>query len=452
VGRQYGKNRTQVFTVDRKITPMPSKKVLVIAYYFPPLGMGGVQRVAKFVKYLPQFGWQPVVLTVKDVEYLSYDPSLMKEIPGDVKIHPTGSIDPLRILFLIKKFIKRKKKRKSGSYTERKSKLLSWFLFPDSKIGWLPWALAKGYFLCKREKIDFVFSTSPPPTAHLIGFFLKLFTGLNWIADFRDLWIGYQFEYHPTFLHRGFKSKLQKMILTHADAVVTDNMQKVDWLKRKCKKIKKLDIIEQGYDAEDFKFPSYKQSDVFKIAYLGTFSPDCNPESFFSALSQLIKENLILKDKISMIHIGLSLGLDLDQLLEKYDLLEVIERKGYLNHREALKFLNQVDLLLLIISSLKQRELIASAKIFEYMAVRRPILAVVPPKGSAAQFVNRLNAGKVVSPDHIPEIKEALFHFYQKFENKTIVSDVKLEDLKSFERKNLTHKLAKILDFIWQKG
>lgn len=430
---------------------MPSKKVLIIAYYFPPMGMGGVQRVAKFVKYLPQFGWQPVVLTVKDVEYLSFDPSLMEEIPKKVKIHRTGSLDPLRILFLIKKFLSRKKKGKSESYTEGKSRLLSWFLFPDNKIGWLPWALAKGFLLCKREKIDLILSTSPPPTAHLIGFLLKLFTKLNWIADFRDLWVGYQFEHHPTSLHQGLKGKLQKMILTHADAVVTDNEQKADRLRGKSGKIKRLEIIPQGYDAEDFQTSSRKKSDGFKIAYLGTFSPDCNPEPFFSALSGLIRENMIHKDKVRMMHIGLAVGLDLDQLLEKYDLLEIAERKGYLVHREALKSLTQADLLLLIISSHRERELISSAKLFEYMATRRPILAVVPPKGAAAQIINQFKAGKVVSPDNVPEIKEALFYFYQKSRKKEIFSEVKADHLKFFERKHLTSRLTKLFDEVINK-
>ena len=430
---------------------MPSKKVLIIAYYFPPMGMGGVQRATKFVKYLPQFGWKPVVLTVKDVEYLSFDHSLIQEIPKKIEIHRTDSLDPLRILYLIRKFLIRKKEGKSESYTEMKSRFLSWFLFPDNKIGWLPWALAKGFLLCKREKIDLILSTSPPPTSHLIAFLLKLFTGLNWIADFRDLWVGYQFEYHPTFLHRGLKGRLQKTILTHADAVVTDNEQKADQLREKSRKIKRLEIIPQGYDAEDFQASSREKTHSFNMAYLGTFSPDCNPEPLFSALSGLIRENIIQREKVRMMHIGLTMGLDLDQLLKKYDLVEIVEKKGYLAHREAIKSLNQADLLLLIISSHKQRELISSAKLFEYMAARRPILAVVPTKGAAAQFINQFKAGKVVSYDNIPEIRDALFYFYQKSEKKERLSEVKPGDLKFFERRYLTSRLAKLFELVLQK-
>jgi glycosyltransferase involved in cell wall biosynthesis len=429
------------------------KKVLVIAYYFPPMGMGGVQRVAKFVKYLPQSGWEPVVLTVKDVEYLTHDFSLMEDIPEEVKIHRSGSLDPLRVLFLIKKLFKAKNKKgekRLEFFSERKSKLLSWFLFPDNKIGWLPWALAKGAFLCKKEKIDLIFSTSPPPTAHLIGFFLKLLTNLPWTTDFRDPWVGYQFEYHPTSLHSWLKNKVQRMILTYADAVITDNRKKAEYMIGVTNKIHRLEILPQGFDPEDFSTFPQKKFDYFKIAYLGTFSPDCDPGPFFAALSQLIQENLIPRDKVKFIHIGLCLGLDFEGLIKKYELSGVIERKSYLIHKEALKSLGEADIFLLVISSSKDRELISSGKIFEYMAAKRPILALVPLTGATAQIVKKFNAGKVVSPDNIQEIKEVLFYLYKKFEENKLISETKTDELKFFEKKQLTFKLAKLFEEILQ--
>ena len=430
---------------------MPAKKVLIIAYYFPPLGMGGVQRAAKFVKYLPQFGWQPVVLTVKEVEYLSYDTSLMEEIPENVKIHSAGSMDPLRILFLVKKLFKRKKQGKSGSHTQGKSKLLSWFLFPDSKIGWLPWALAKGFYLCKKEKIDLIFSTSPPITSHLTACLLSLLTRIRWVSDYRDLWGGYQYEHLPSPLHRLLRNKTHKMLLKKADGVVAVNemiSQKLGNIRNR--KDNPLTIFN-GFDQEDFQPDAKPQFDIFRIVYLGTFSSDCNPSPFFTALSDLFKAGLIPKSKIKFLHLGLSMGFDMENLLLKHDLNDVFEEKGYVPHKQAVKLLQSAHLFLLTIAPSKQREFITTSKIFEYMEAKRPILAVVPPTGSAAQLVNRLNAGKVASPNSIPEIKEALFYFYQQFENKKIVSEIKAEDLKSYERKNLSSKLAKLLDCIWQK-
>ena len=431
---------------------MSTKKVLIIAYYFPPMGMGGVQRVAKFVKYLPQFGWQPVVLTVKDVEYLSYDSSLMEEIPGDVKIHTTGSMDPLRILFLIKKLFKRKKRGKSGSYAEGKSKLLSWFLFPDNKIGWFPWALAKGYFLCKKEKIDMIFSTSPPITSHVTGYLLSLLTGIKWVSDYRDLWSGgYQYEYPLTFIHCWLKNRLHKTLLKNADGVTAVNHVLLQKLEEKETIAGKSEAIFSGFDREDFKSPPKVRSDLFKIVYMGTFSPDHSPRPFLAALSDLFKENLIPRNKIKLVHIGLSAGIDMDNLLTEYDLEDIVEKKGYLPHKEAVKFLNQVDLFLLSITPRKQGELIVTGKVFEYIAAQKPILAVVPPKGAAAQIIKEFKAGKIASPDNSTEIKEALFYFFKKFEKKEKVSELKAGDLKFLERRHLTSRLAKLFELALQK-
>jgi len=431
---------------------MPEKKVLIIAYYFPPMGMGGVQRVAKFVKYLPQFGWQPVVLTVRDVEYFSHDPSLIEDIPEEVKVFRTGSFDPLRILFLTKNVLKLKQKenkKRALHYPERKSNFLSWFLFPDSKIGWLPWALAKGFLLCRKEKIDLIFSTSPPVTAHLLGYLLKLFTGKRWVSDYRDLWSGgYQDDSLPSPFHSLLKRKVQRTLLQKTDGVVCVNELLCQKLHEKTVKSAKTVTIPSGYDSEDFQFKGETQDDLFKIVYMGTFSPDHNPEPFFTALSDLLRENLIPKNKLKFFHVGLSAGLDLDGLLTKYGLETIVERKGYLPHKEAVRFIGDAHLFLLAITPRKKGEVIITGKIFEYLAARRPILAMVPPRGAAAEMVNRLKAGKVVSPDNVSEIKETLFYFYQRFEEKEISTEIKTEDLKVFERKHLTSRLAKLFEAV----
>jgi len=434
---------------------MPEKKVLVITYYFPPMGMGGVQRVAKFVKYLPRFGWHPVVLTVKDVEYFSHDPSLLEDIPKGVKITRSGSLDPLRVLFLSKKLFKAKKRgdqKTTKVYAAKRPNFLSWFLFPDNKIGWLPWALAKGFLLCKREKIDLIFSTSPPVTAHLLGCLLKLFTGVRWVSDYRDLWGGgYQDEYLPTPFHWWLKTRLQRTFLRKADGVVCVN-------ELLCQKLKETEIrsresvtIQSGFDSEDFRSSRKAEAGFFKIVYMGTFSPDHNPEPFFAALSHLLRENVIPKNKVEFFHVGLCAGINLESLSTKYDLGDVVKTKGYLPHKEAVKFIGDAHLFLLAITPQKKGEVIITGKIFEYLAARRPILAVVPPKGAAARIINQFKAGKVASPEDISEIKETLFYFYQKFEKKEIVSEVKADDLKLFEREHLTLRLAKLFDAVLKK-
>src|SRR3990172_4970802 len=185
------------------------RKVLFIAYYFPPLGMGGTQRVAKFAKYLPEFDWQPYIVTVKNIAYYSYDETLIKDI-AKVKVIRTGSFDPQRLFYILNKF--KKKQASAAGLSPKKRKLnqvLNWLLIPDTKILWLPFVLFHAVKIIKRENIKHIITTSPPHSVHLAGFLLKIFFGIKWFADFRDGWISGNFQSEPTFFHRWANRRLQ---------------------------------------------------------------------------------------------------------------------------------------------------------------------------------------------------------------------------------------------------
>ena len=426
------------------------KKVLFIAYYFPPLGMGGVQRAAKFAKYLPLFGWKPFVLTVKDVQYWAKDPSLLEELPSEVKVTRTGSFDPLRISFILKNlFRKRKQKDKSvKGHTVRRSKLSSWFFFPDSKIGWLPFALFAGLKLAREEKIDLIFTTSPPPSLHLVGYLLKLLTGKPWVADFRDPWIGFHYEDYPTPFHLWLKNRLIKKISENADGIVSINHKISQKFFSFNPFIKNIRIIPNGYDEPDFDLPSPVKSDLFIIAYLGTFSPDHDPEPFLSGLKNLLHERKMPKEKIKFIHIGLCMGIDFDRLVKEYDLSDVVERRGYLPHKEALACLQNASLLLLTTSQTPGAEMISTSKLFEYMPLKKPILAIVPPQGAAADVISSLNLGKVVSTSDPMGIRRELLSFFSDWEKGGLSLNADEEKIKMFSRKFLTSQLASLFDEI----
>ncbi len=423
---------------------MDEKKVLLIAYYFPPLGMGGVQRAAKFAKYLPGFGWRPFVLTVKDVQYPAKDPSLLEELPPEVKIIRTGSFDPLRISFLLKGlFAKRKQKADSvEGTTARRSKLSSWLFFPDSKIGWIPFALIAGLKLAREEKIDLIFTTSPPPSLHLMGYLLKLLTGKPWVADFRDPWVGFHYEDYPTPFHLWLKNRLVRRILEKADGIVSVNQKISQRFLSHCPPIKKIRTIPNGYDESDSCLPPPAKSDIFVVAYLGTFSQDHDPKPFLSGLRRVLDEGTVPKEKIKFLHIGLCMGIDFDRLVEKYDLSGVVEKKGYLVHKEALAHMGEASLLLLTTSQTPDAEMISTSKLFEYMASRKPILAIVPLAGAAAEVVHSLNLGKVVSPTDAIRIKRELTAFFSDWEKGGLSVDSDEERIRMFSRRFLTSRLA----------
>jgi glycosyltransferase involved in cell wall biosynthesis len=431
------------------------KKVLIISYYFPPMGMGGVQRATKFAKYLPTFGWNPFVLTVKDVEYLAKDTSLLEDLSPKVKVIRTGSFDPLRISYILKNFFKRRSQKGKSTQEKRveRSKLLSWLFFPDSKIGWIPFAFLTGLNLVKKERIDLIFTSSPPPSLHLVGYLLKLLTGKPWVADFRDPWIGFHYEDYPTPFHRWLKNGLVKLITRNADGIVSVNQKITQNFFSSYPFIKNVKTIPNGYDESDFNLPSSVRTDLkmqnshlFVIAYLGTFSPDHDPEPFLSALKSLLEERKVPQGKIKFIHIGLGMGIDFDLLIKKYDLSGVVEKRGYLPHKESLIHLQEASLLLLTTSQTPKAEMISTSKLFEYIPLKKPVLAIVPPKGAAAFVVSSLNLGRVVSPLDPVEIKQALLSFFSDWEKGRWSLNVDGEKIKTFSRRFLTSRLASMFD------
>jgi hypothetical protein len=422
---------------------MREKKVLILAYYFPPLGMGGVQRVAKFAKYLPRFGWKPYVVTVKEAEYLAKDYSLLEELPAEVEIIRTGSFDPLRIWFILRSVFGKGKRESEPVKNSpiQKSKLSRWFFFPDTRVGWMPFALMKALRLCRKEKIDLIFSSSPPPSVHLTAGLLRLLTGIPWIADFRDPWVGYKLETIPTPFHLFLKQKAQRWIINRADLVIAANPAIRSHFEVRYPETKKIRLVSQGYDEEDFDTHQPFASEVFTIGYLGTFSPDCDPEPFLSAMGEWIDQSIIPREKVKLIHVGISTGIDLDGLTEKHRLRDVVERKGYLSHRQALDQMKDVSLLLLVTSD---HPSVFPAKTFEYLRLKKPILCIAPPESQIAMFLTEMKVGRVLSPDDRAGIKETLQSYFSDFEKGGVSLDVDEGRIKVFDRKSLTGNLASL--------
>jgi glycosyltransferase involved in cell wall biosynthesis len=422
---------------------MGHKRVLIIAYYFPPLGMGGVQRTAKFVKYLPQFGWKPYVLTVKDVEYMAKDPSLLDEVSPKAQIIRTGSFDPLRILSLAKKVLGTTEGTRAAKDSIGKSRGFSWLFFPDNKVGWVPFAVRKAISLCRREKIDLIFSSSPPPSVHLVAYLIRRATGTPWVADFRDPWIGYKLEKPPTPLHLFFKRRLEKTIVSCADRVVTANPVIQTELKSAHPQAKSIGLIDQGYDEEDFRELVSTTPDAFTIGYLGTFSPDCNPRPVLRALGELISKNLLPKDKVRFLQAGGSVHMDVRRLAKEGGSSEVLETEGYLPHRQALARMAKASVLLLITCDDPR---VFPAKVFEYLRLGKPILGIVPKGSRMAEFLRTLKAQAVVDTEDLEGIKQVLLAYFAEFQNGQMRPDMRDDSIKGFERRVLTGRLASLFD------
>jgi glycosyltransferase involved in cell wall biosynthesis len=408
------------------------KKVLLIAYHFPPLGGGGVFRTLKFTKYLPEFGYQPHVLTVKNPMYREKDLTLVKEIPKEAEIQRTFSFEH-RIL--------------------RAPRLLNlnlkWFYLPDPNIGWLPFGVSTGSRHVKKEKISVIYATSPIWTSLLIGLLLKKKTKKPLVVDFRDPWTDNPFNSCPTKFHERLEKNMEKLVLAKADyvTVATDSIKTN--LIRKYPFIKsKIETITNGFDPEDFKnLKINKRTDKFTITYVGSIYGLLTAKPFLTALKELTEEKKQFKENVEAIFVG-NCGKETPRLVGELGLEQNVRFVGYVPHRKGLEFMvNSQALLLLITLEGSKGEGILTGKLFEYLAARKPIIALAPEDGLAANVIKSLNAGTVVSPLEIQRIKKAIASYYDQWEAGKLyaVTDVS-SDITPYNRKVLTGKLAQIFD------
>jgi len=405
--------------------------VLVIAYYFPPLGGAGVQRTLKFVKYLPDYGWLPHVLTVQDSASLQ-DSSLAAEIPEEIPITRTPILRlPPRLPWRLRNFISR------------------WFLIVDEQLGWLPYAVSAGQrIIAESGDLRAIYSSSSPYTAHLIARHLHRRTQLPWVADFRDPWVENPYIKFPTSLHRGTNEHLEQSIFKEAERVIlnTDVSRQCYIQKYSDLPASKFITIPNGYDQADLPLSRYEAQidSVFTIAHLGSlYQKTRSSEYFLRALHDTFQAGKLLPDKVRARFIG-AIDKETKDFIRQFELSGCVELVGYLPHRQALNYLFEADLLLLIPSYGKGGELFVPAKLFEYLASMKPILCLAEP-GACADLILQARAGWVVSPTVYSEIADQLVGIYQQWEAGNLIINPDRDLIASFERRKLTGQLANLL-------
>lgn len=421
------------------------KKVLILAYYFPPLGMGGTQRIAKFVKYLPEFDWKPYVVTVDDIVYFAKDESLLKEV-REAHVTRTGSLDPQRLLarFALDKPQPAVARKASGSKLWRAvNKILQWIFIPDSKILWQPFAFFKARQLIRANEIDCILTSGPPHASHLTGLLLKRMLKIPWVADFRDGWSGGNFQTEPTFLHRALNRFYERQVLHHADAVIAVSFGLRDsLLALKIGDDRKYHTITNGFDLKDFSDVNHAPpNEKFTIAYCGAMTDIAPLHGFLNGLAHLLMERPKLREKLSVHLIGIDLEGAVKKKISALSLADVIKFKGYLSHPEALKNLVAADLLLYPVAEWASRDFIPG-KTFEYLSSGRPVLAI-GPQVEGVKILAEHGTVEVIPHTDDDKIKQAILKFYSQKPKQDGLNFVD-----QFERKTLTKKLANILNRI----
>jgi glycosyltransferase involved in cell wall biosynthesis len=416
------------------------KKVLVISYYWPPSGGPGVQRVLKFCKYLPEFGWEPIVLTVKDGEYPNLDYSLEKEADKlGIRVIKTKTYEPFKFY----KWMTGKNSMPSYELNKSKSglfsKLSKWirmnYFIPDARKGWIPYGVKAGRELLKNEKIDMIFSSGPPHSLHFIAKKLKEEFSVPWVSDFRDPWtdLFYYDGHERSAIAEKKDAEMEKEILESADGVTTVSDGTKNILTNKGNDIN-INVVHNGYDEDDFCHTAESKIKNSKkiITYVGSMALSQVSEEFFKGISDLIWDN---NEDIEIRFIG-DVHEKAWELIKSYNLRDKVFHLGYIPHNEVISKLFESDILLLVIPNTKESKLIITGKLYEYLRSGIPILALADLDGDAAKILNDTKSGIVVSHDDAEGIKDIILQ--KEYELS--------QNIEQFSRKELTHLLTEIFN------
>lgn len=411
--------------------------VLIIAYYFPPMGLSGVQRTLKFVKYLPDFAWNPVVLTCdSNNSYYAYDESLLKDIPLNVKIYRAAEKKNISKI--------RKKSKKFPNYLTQKIGrfFLQIFKQPDTKIHWKKFALHKAEEIIRENDIKIIFATAPPFTDFLIAKELSQKFDIPFVVDYRDNWVDNPFHFFPTIWHKNYNIKLEKSILNFAEkAFVTTRFAKELILKRyRFLNYDDIVILPHGFDPQDFQETqiNYKENNRIVFTHSGLFQDDRNPKFFLKAMSLFLKENNIPRESIELRFIGLMRPSHL-RLFKKYNLKDISLITGYVEHQAAIEYLKTSDVLWLTLND----NIRSPGKLYEYIGARKTIL-FLGPRGQMSAIVNESNAGFVAESKKVKEIKKKIEEIYKLWQKNSLPIPSE-EFVNQYNRKTISSVLARYL-------
>ncbi len=419
-------------------------KVLVVAYYYPPMGLSGVQRTLKFTKYMKNYNWEPTVITVGDVAYFAHDYSLLKEAEeAGIRIlrvpasHPNSAVAKLGTVSLSNERVR-----------NFFSKLSQIIYITDNKTRWSKKAAAFIVELLKKEKFDVIFISGPPFSSFYQISRLKKILKLPIILDYRDIWYRSYFSFYATPLHSFLNKRREYFSLRAADKIFVINRKFKEQLLNDYKFLTFEDIviIPHGYDPEDFDKvkPLPKTGSRMILTYCGIFYGHTTPEYFLKAFDLLKQERPDIASKIELHFVGY-LNKQIMKLIKKLRLEEYIYAHGYLEHPDAVQRLISSDVLWLMVGKWKNNHLLTHGKLWEYMGSRKPFIACVP-QGASRMISESYKAAFITSPDNINEIKDTLIKVYNLYAKKELpVPDE--EYVAQHRRDYLTEQLTKQLQF-----
>lgn len=428
---------------------MEQKKILIITYYWPPAGGPGVQRWLKFAKYLPDFGWKPIIYTPENPSYPLLDETLMKDVPENIEMVRTKIWEPYQ---LAEKLNKSNKKFKAGQFDvgknqSWKSRLSIWvrgnFFIPDARVFWVKPSIKFLEKYLKENNIDTIVTSGPPHSLHLIGLGLKnKIPDLKWIADFRDPWTEISYYKHLKLTKSSDKKhrQLESAVFKNADiTLATSYTDAENFRKAGANSI----CITNGFDESDSEESIKGQmGKAFTLSYIGVLEQLRNPENLWKALDELVKENAEFATDFKLKFVG-RIDDKILQSIENSSLKNHILNLGYLAHGKAVEEMQNSDLLLITNFPNESSKGIIPGKIFEYLASGKQILSFGPDRADVAKILEETQAGKHFSYQDTETVKKFILDKFNLWKEGRLLENT--QHIEQFSRKNLTRQLTEVL-------
>ncbi len=401
--------------IDNAITGSAKRKALVLAYYFPPLGLSGVQRTLKFVKYMPHFGWEPTVITTGPTAYYAHDTSLLREAEaiGVRILRTSGNEINARLAKGRSQTMQMPAEwlRKTASYVSNT------LYIPDNKMSWAKQAYAVARSLLQREKFDVIYVSVPPFSAAVAAAQLRMESSTPLVVDYRDLWYGNQFIRYPSLYHAEKHKKLERSVLKVADRVVVTNRkmkEKILYHHHDVMSFDRISIVPHGFDPQDMETPvPPKNNEKFWLTYAGIFYDFVTPQYFLQAFAQIKQMHPNIAHDIELHFVG-HFRQENRGLVRSLGLERHIFDHGYQNHDDTLRILRMSDALWMMVGYAKNADTISSGKLYEYFGTRKPIIASLP-EGALRQSAESYGAALLTSPHDVEAISKAILNLYEAY-------------------------------------
>ena len=423
------------------------KKVLIITYYWPPAGGPGVQRWLKFVKYLPDFGIEPIIYCPENPNYPILDPSLVSDVSSDLTVLKKPINEPYKWAQLVSKS-KTASLSKGLIANQKKQSILEKlllfirgnFFIPDARVSWVRPSMSFLSDYITEHHIDAIITTGPPHSLHLIGLQLKQKHKIKWLADFRDPWtqIGYHKKLKLSSFAQKKHKKLESIVLQSADELLVTSL--------KTKKIflelsnRPITVLTNGFDF-DITNDSTLDS-KFTVSHIGSLLEGRNPDILWMVFSDLIKESEDFAAAFQLNLIG-SVSEEVMSAICSFGLESYVCNIGYIPHKDVLEYQKKSQILLLIEENSKETEYIIPGKLFEYMASKRPIIAIGPAASDIEKILNKTRSGTYFRYGDTAALRTLLVQHFEAYKIQELKVDSK--GLDAYSRKSLTQQLAKIL-------